>query len=136
MTEFIDIFETSTNSMGLATPAQKAAYQVHRKLDFVDVDPEDWISFKAHFLKKYRGEHSAHVIASFDTFKQKKGECFMQFYARVVNETRLFIDQLIISAANLPAEIVALADCPKAAYDKLYWKQMRHLTAIRSLVQQ
>ena len=53
----------------------------------------------------------------------------MQFYSRVLNETRLFINQLIIPAADLPAEVVALANGPKAAYDKIYRKQMRQLVA-------
>ena len=139
--EFLQRFETSTTSMGLVTPAQKAAhfgsylrgaaYIVHGNLEsFGDIDVNDWPAVKAYFLQKYRGEHSAHnVIASFDTLKQKKGEGIMQFYSRVLNEVKLFIDQLIIPDADLPAEVVALADGPKTAYDKVYRKQMRQLVA-------
>ena len=117
--EFIEWFETSTTFMGLVTPAQKAAhfgsflrgaaYQVHRSLDFVDVDPNDWNAVKAYFLKKFRRESSAHnIIATLDTLTQKKGEGIMQFYARVVCVTRLFTDTFHLPADKMPSNFVAL----------------------------
>ena len=82
--EFIEKFETSTTSMGLVTPAHKAthfgsylrgaAYQIHKSLASVRVDPNDWEAVKAYFLKKFSGEASAHTIINsiFDP-KERRG---------------------------------------------------------------
>lgn len=138
--EFIERFETSTTSMGLTTGAQKAAhfgsylrgsaYQVHRALETVRVDSANWPQVKAYFLKKYRGESSAHtVVASFDSLKQKKNEGIMPFYSRVCYETKLFMDTFQAPVAPLPAAYTAMSAADKADVQKQYVIQMQQMIA-------
>ena len=122
--EFIERFETSTTSMGLVTPAQKAAhfgsylrgaaYQIHKSLASVRVDPDDWAAVRAYFLKKFRGEASAHtVINSFESLIQKKNEGIMPFYSRVLYETNLFTDKFRMPNDHMPASYAGIPEADK-----------------------
>jgi hypothetical protein len=101
--EFIQRFESATTTMGLDTDEQRAkyfgsylrgcAYQLYTNLGAFGIEANDWQGIKAFFLKKYKGELSAHsAVITFDTLRQEKGESVIQFFARVQTQIRLYMD--------------------------------------------
>ena len=82
--EFIRIFETETNLMGLNTSEQKAefveayltgtAYTFYQNLDFLDVNPKDWEAVKLCFLKFFQRRSTSSTIIVADQSQQVEGK--------------------------------------------------------------